>query len=222
MTQTSTILVAIADDHPMIRAGIVSLLQSGESRFRVIAEAPVGSDLLDTISRSSFQPDICLVDISMDGRAGNATVSRLKEEYPMVRSIGLSYQEHELHITRIMSAGARGYISKKTNPEELKKGIEAVHSGSIFFCDTIKTRHPELARNSVDELSRKIPSDKELHFLSLCGSPLSYKEIARVMHISARTAEHYADKLAEKLKVHTRVELALYAYRAGISQFSHS
>jgi len=218
MGQQPVILIGIADDHPPVRAGLKSLINDMDFGGNVIIEAGDGRELLDKIARSSCQPDICLLDISMDGMDGYETMQQITKLYPAMHGIAISLHEDEYHIFKMMQNGAKGYLSKKTNATELKKAILTVYGGEVYFSGHIKEKYPELVKLKLKDLAKKMPNEKEAQFLELCTTDKSYKEIAAEMNISQRTAEHYATRLEDKLSLHSRAGLAMYSVVAGIGK----
>jgi len=133
MNYLPTILVAIADDHRLVRSGIIILINSMNFGCHVFIEADDGHELLDKIARSQCQPDVCVIDISMPGMDGYETTLELIKIYPLIRVLALSVHNEEQAVLRMMKNGAKGFISKNCDSETLKKAILTVYDYNIFF-----------------------------------------------------------------------------------------
>ena len=218
MNSQPIILIAIADDHPATRAGLKGFIEIMDFGCNVFIEAGDGKELLEKIAASTCQPDICFIDISMDGMDGFETVLQLKEKYPLIQCIAISFSEDEYHILNMMKNGAKGYVSKKTNAEGLKAAILKVKNGGIYFSADLLEKYPKLGKIEIEKLTTHLFNEKERQFLELCCSELTYAQIADKMNISSRTAEKYATRLCERLNLNTREGLSMYSQQAGIGK----
>ena len=211
------IRVAIADDHILVRRGIVKLIESMNFGCEFMFEAGDGIELLDKIDKAAIQPDVCLIDINMPKMDGYETIIQLQQRYPFIRCIALSVYNDELPVLRMIKNGARGYITKTDAPETIKKAILSVYSNDVFFSNEILTKCPRLLRIPFVELVEQILTEKEMKLLNLCCSELTYEQVALKLNMGKRTIENEVLNLSHKLNVKGRSGLILYALRPGIT-----
>jgi two-component system invasion response regulator UvrY len=212
--------LALIDDHALLRNGLASMVQNFDD-YEVCIEANNGQHFIEQLSDSS-PPDLVLMDINMPVMDGFETTLWLKENHPDVKVLALSMYDSEISIIRMLKNGARGYILKETEPREFRSALDAVLTKGFYYSEMItgKLLH---AVNRIDDSHNTIKplislNDRELEFLKLTCTELTYKEIADKMYLSPRTIDGYRDTLFEKLNAKTRVGLVLYAIRHGIVQ----
>jgi len=212
------IKVALADDHVLLRNGLAGLVRSFGD-YTVLFEADNGQQLIDQI-KTGQMPDLVLMDINMPVKDGFETTKWLRENYPSIQVVALSMLDNEQSIIRMLRNGAKGYILKDTHPKEFRAALDAVVEKGFYYSEMItgKLIH---AVNSLDFGGDDVSSlvrltDKEIEFLKLACSEMTYKEIADKMSLSPRTIDGYRDALFEKLSLKTRVGLVMYAIRNDI------
>ena len=210
--------VALVDDHTLLRNGLANVVR-GYSEYAVLFEADNGNDFIKELRPQSL-PDIVLLDINMPGMDGYETALWLKQNYPDIRVLALSMYDNEQAIIRMMKNGARGYILKDIDPSEFKMALDSVIKRGFYYSEMVtgKLIH---AVNTIDEPGQPLKTlvklnQRELQFLKLVCTELTYREIAEQMYLSPRTIDGYRDDLFEKLKVKTRVGLVMYAIKNGI------
>lgn len=212
------IKVALADDHVLLRNGLANLIGSFGG-YKVVFEANNGGDFIELIKPATV-PDIVLMDINMPGMDGYETTLWLKKNYPLVKVLALSMYDNENAIIRMFKAGAKGYILKDCEPAELRTALDAIYCKGFYYSEMVTGRLIHTINQMDDEDSRTTNlvqlSDREIEFLKLACSELTYKEIADKMFLSPRTIDGYRDALFEKLNVKTRVGLVMYAIKNGI------
>jgi two-component system, NarL family, invasion response regulator UvrY len=208
--------IALVDDHTLLRKGLASLIQSFET-YNVILEADNGKDFISKLSPDSL-PDLVLMDINMPEMDGYQASSWLKENYPEIKVLALSMYDNESAIIRMFRAGAKGYILKDCDPMELKTALHSIIRKGFYYSEMITGSLIHNINSKTDDHSSgpKGLSEREISFLKLVCSELTYKEIADRMFFSPRTIDGYRDALFEKLNVKTRVGLVLYAIKFGI------
>lgn len=210
------IRVMIADDHPLVRLGIQSML-ARRTNIRVVAEAASGHEAV-TLAEA-FKPDIALLDINMPGLGGFAVAKELRKRLPACRVIILSMHEDREYARQAVAAGARGYIQKDTAPEVLRRAIEAVHSGRTFFSDEASRA---LLADLVEAGGRMSNADadgltpREREVLILVAEGSSNKEIASKLKIGVRTVETHRERVMNKLDIRTAAGLTKYAIANGL------
>jgi len=209
------ISIALVDDHSLLRNGLAGMLK--ESGYNVLFEADNGSEFLDKM-KTAAPPDILLLDINMPHMDGFETAAWMKKNFPETKILALSMYDDEESIIKMLKNGARGYILKDSHPSELKDAIDAVMSKGFYYSEMVTGR---LMRTIIDngdteKNGSESLSEREVEFLKLAASELTYKEIAEQMNLSPRTIDGYRDDLFEKLSIKSRVGLVLYAIRKGI------
>ena len=211
MTQ---IRVALADDHPVVLAGVRSLLQSAPEMV-IVGEATNGKEALALFRES--KPDVAVLDISMPGMNGIEVARRLLKEAPDTRLLALSVHEDRAYVQPLLKAGARGYLLKRSAAEDLVRAIRAVAAGGIYL-------DPAVAGQAIADLSHRAAggatnpealSDRESEVLRLTAQGFTNKEIAGRLEVSSKTVETYKARACEKLGLHTRAEIVRYAVAQG-------
>ena len=212
------IKVVLVDDHVLLRNGLANLINSFGG-YKVLFEANNGKDFTDQL-KPATAPDIVLLDINMPEMDGYETAVWLKKNYPLVKVLALSMYDNENAIIRMFKAGAKGYILKDCDPAELRAALDSINSKGFYYSEMVTGRLIHTI-NQLDEDDNTVKNliqlnDRELEFLKLACSELTYKEIADKMFLSPRTIDGYRDALFEKLNVKTRVGLVMYAIKNGI------
>ncbi|HZF13030.1 MAG TPA: response regulator transcription factor [Thermoanaerobaculia bacterium] len=210
----SRVRVLVADDHTLVRQGLVSLLvESGECE--VVAEA---ADGLEAVEKArATRPEVAVVDLTMPRLSGLEAVRRIHEELPQIRVLALTVHEEEEYILPIVRAGASGYLVKDSAVSELLAAVRALHAGQGYFGPQAarvlaeQCRQPTSVEGPYGGLS---PREREVFHLVVDGR--TTKEIARDLGISAKTADNHRCRLMEKLGVHNTAELVRYAARRGL------
>ncbi|GGB23462.1 response regulator transcription factor [Puia dinghuensis] len=211
--------VALVDDHVMLRAGLANIIRSFE--HDVLFEADNGKQCMDQLE-AGLIPSIVLLDINMPQMDGYATALCIKQRFPQVKVLALSMYDSENSIIRMLRNGARGYILKDSDPAELHAALLDIQEKGYYYSEMINARLIRLVNdldNPEGTLNQMISitlSEREIEFLRLTCTELSYKEIADKMGVSPRTVDGYRDILFEKLSLKTRVGLVLYAIRTGL------
>lgn len=215
MTVGKKIQVAVADDHTLMRKALARLISTFDN-YTILFEADNGSDVKDKISRHII-PDILLLDVNMPGMDGYETVKWLFKNYPHIKVLALSMSSDESTIIRMLRLGAKGYIMKNTEPEELKMALDSVMEKNFYLSEYISGKIISGLHKDIDQPDEPVSlTEKEKEFLQWVCSELTYKDIAAKMFVSPRTVDDYRNSLFEKLKVKTRVGLVLYAIRHGM------
>ncbi|MEP6947965.1 MAG: response regulator transcription factor [Ginsengibacter sp.] len=205
------IKVVLVDDHILLRNGLRGLIDSFDN-CTVLYEANNGKDFISKL-KAEETPDIVLMDINMPEMDGYETTLWIKENHPEIKVLALSMYDNENAIIRMLRAGVKGYILKDCDPSELKYAINSVMTSGFYYTENVTGKLISIVskKDNDDELN-----DREIAFLKLACSELTYKEIADKMYKGVRTIDGYRDALFEKLNVKTRVGLVLYAIKNGI------
>lgn len=209
------IQVAVADDHNLLRNALAKLINSFEN-YTVLFEADNGKEIKDKLSRHII-PDIVLLDVNMPDMDGYETAQYLHKNYPQVKVLALSMFSDENIIIRMLKLGAKGYILKNAEPEELREALDSVFKKDFYLSEYISGKIVSGLNKDLDRPRENMSlSDKEKELLKYMCSELSYKDIAGKMFVSPRTLDDYRNNIFEKTKVKTRVGLVIYAIRNGL------
>jgi DNA-binding NarL/FixJ family response regulator len=202
------IQIALVDDHKLFRSGMAALVTNFK-RYNILFEAANGQELLSTIN-SGTVPDIILLDISMPVMDGVEAAQILRAKHPNIRIIILSMFEDADKVLLMVKMGVKGYLLKDSEPHEVEDALLKVSQGELYYPEFV-TRH--LITNFNSKLENIKLNPREIEFLRLTGTELTYKEIAETMNISVRTVDSYRDQLFEKLQIKSRVGLVLYSIK---------
>ncbi len=200
--------ILIVDDHPLVRKGIRSLLES-EHDFGVAGEAASRGEVLDLLRKSL--PDLILLDISLQGSDGIEVTKAIRCEFEHVPILMVSMHDETLYAERALRAGANGYIMKHEVAENVIKAIRQVLAGKIYVSDNMRQKvlrdltqpHADVKSTPMDRLS-----DRELEVFRLIGEGRGTREIAESLHLSIKTIETYRAHIKEKLSIRSAAELA--------------
>jgi len=217
MAVNKKIQVAIADDHTLLRKALAKLVSSFEN-YSVLFEADNGKEIKNKISEHII-PDIVLLDVNMPEMDGYETAGWLFKNHPQIKVLALSMFSDEKTIIKMLRLGAKGYILKNIDPEELKNALDSVVKKNFYLSEYISGKIISGLHKDVDRQEEPVNlTEKEKDFLRLICSEITYKDIAAKMYVSPRTVDEYRNHLFEKLKVKSRIGLVLYAIRNGLAE----
>jgi DNA-binding NarL/FixJ family response regulator len=203
--------ILVVDDHPMIRKGIVSLIDDQEDLV-ICGQAEDAPEALKAISET--KPDIVVLDISLKSSSGIELMKSIKAQYPKLPVLILSMHNEELYAERALRAGAVGYIMKREASENLLTAIRHVLDGQIYVSDKISKRLlRKLSRGKADMVASPIDnlSDRELEVFQMIGQGYGTCQIAEKLYLSVKTIETYRTHIKEKLNLANADELRQYA-----------
>jgi len=206
-------LIAIVDDHTLFRNGVAGLM-SEFSELKVVFEAGNGQQMQQLLTKHAV-PQVILMDINMPVMDGYKTTAWLKENYPQILVLALSMYEDDNAVIKMIKCGACGYVLKQSRPRELLEAITTIVQKGVFINELVSGK---LIRSIASDTPGIKFSIKEIEFLKLCCSELTYKEIADIMFVSPRTVDNYREALFQKLNLKTRSGLVLYAIKNKIFQ----
>ena len=207
--------VLVADDHTLVREGLVRILRDS-GRCEVVAEAADGVEALE--KARATRPEVVVLDISMPRLSGIEAVRRIREEVPTASVLAVTVHDEEEYVLHMVRAGASGYLVKDSAATELLEAIEALVRGRGYFGPHASAalarqlQHPE--RKTDDPYGALTKREREVFHLAVEGN--TTKEIARRLGISVKTADNHRTRLMEKLGVHNVAELVRYAARHGL------
>lgn len=207
--------VMIVDDHALVRLGISKLLESFDG-INVIAEAENGEQALKLAKE--LKPDVVLLDMKMPGIDGLEVTRRLKHQPSNIRIVVLSAFTHQPFPSRVLQAGASGFLTKECGPDEMKEAICRVYQGERYLSASIAQ---EIALNSISEVDdSKSPfdqlSERELQVTLMITRGMNVSEISQQLCLSSKTVNGYRYRLFAKLGVKNDVELTYLAIKHGL------
>ena len=209
------IRVLVADDHTILREGLVSLLnQSGDCQ--VVAQAADGMAAIELAHQT--HPDVAVLDISMPKLNGIEVVRRLSREIETLRILVLTMHSEEEYVLHVVRAGAAGFLLKDSASNELLAAVRALAAGRGYFgthASKVLALQVQQPRAMLDDPYRGLtPREREVFHLIVEG--MTTKEIAKRLAISTKTAENHRSRVLEKLEVRNTAELIRYAVRHGL------
>lgn len=216
MSSTQPIKIGLVDDHKLFRGGLKGLIESLNNSYQIIFEANNGIDLQRKLNPNSL-PDIILMDVNMPEMDGFESVLWLNEHHPSLKVLVVSMIEREEIVVKMLKLGVKGYLCKDVEPYELNEALTSVMNKDFYYTDFITGRLVHALRS--DDLKNELPfgfdqmNDREKEFIQHACTEMTYNEIADKMCVSPKTVDGYRSALFEKLKVKSRVGLAMCAVR---------
>jgi len=205
--------VLIADDHAVVRQGIRQIL-SDAPEVRIVAEASTGAEALELMRESDV--DLVILDLSMPGLNGLDVVRQLRHDSPAVRILVLSVHPEEQYAVRVMKAGASGYLTKDSAPEQLISALRYIAGGHKYVTATLAERLATELESGSDKLPHETLSDREYQVMLLLAEGLRVQDIAEKLTLSAKTVSTYRTRLLQKMNMRSSTEIVRYALRHGL------
>ncbi len=203
------IRVLLADDHNLVRAGLVRIFED-TGGMKVVAEAADGREVIRQVQQT--RPDVAVLEISLPGMDGLEAVRRLRNAYPKLPILILTRHKEQQYVVRAIVAGANGYISKRSSPDQLVKAVHKVYAGARYLSEAAVE---SLARHLADGPQRRSPldalSNREIQVLRHLALGHTAQEVARAYHLSSNTVNCIRLRLLRKLKLRNNSELSLFA-----------
>jgi len=212
MPPNELIRILIVDDHPVVRAGLTSMLGTQPALF-VVGSASTGQEALCMLDK--FSVDVAIVDLRMPGMNGVEVIDAIKRRGPLRRIIVLTNFETDEDIYRAVQAGAHAYLLKDTSQQEIVEAIHLVHANKRHF-------PPQIAARLAERVARSPLTPREHQILQMLAKGLTNKEIGRVLGISENTARNHVNSIIEKLQVSDRTEAATTAIHQGLISLGDS
>lgn len=207
MSQLSSIRILVAEDHIMVRDGLVSILNH-QADMAVVAEADDGEQAV-ALYRQHL-PDVTLMDLQMPKLEGAEAIAQIRAEFPDARIIVLTTYDGDADIYRVLRAGARGYLLKDATSQELLNAVRAVHQGQRQIAPRVALKLAERVEDP-DNLT-----NRELSVLRLLMQGNNNQEIAATLKISEGTVKYHINHILQKLGVRDRTQAVITALRRGL------
>jgi two-component system invasion response regulator UvrY len=207
------IRVLIVDDHAMVRRGLRAVL-SDEFRGAVFGEAADAPQAVEQLRKKEW--DVALLDITMPGKSGLDLLKELKAEWPTLPVLILSGHKEDQFAVRVLKAGAGGYITKESAPEELANAVRKVLAGGRYVSPALAEKLALGVNKDLTRTPHETLSDREYDVMSRIASGKTVTEIAGELSLSAKTISTYRARVLEKLGVKNSAEIVQYAIRNGL------
>ena len=222
MSPAKPITVLLAEDHMVVREGMLKLLEV-ECDIEVIGEAATGRQAVEMTEK--LHPAVIVMDIAMPHLNGLEATRQIRQVVPDAKVLILSAHSDDAYVETAMALGAAGYLIKQTSAHCLSEAIREVRKGNTFFSPAIATRYHKRHQASLDRKGRSMPkvtrlSSREVEVLQLVAEGDANKQIAAELGISIKTVEKHRDHLMRKLDIHDTAGLTRYAIAAGIIESS--
>ncbi len=205
--------ILIADDHPSFRRGVKDILADGFEAVKV-GECGTAQELLEQVCHKKW--DLVVMDISMPGRSGLEALKALKAERPTIPVLVLSMHPEDQYAIRMFKAGADGYLTKASAPEELVHAVKKLLAGGHYVSASLGEKLVQSVKQGTEKPPHELLSDREFEVLCLIGSGKTVSEIAEVMHLSVTTISTYRARILAKMRMKTNAELTRYVIQHGL------
>ncbi len=203
----------IADDHPIVRAGLRHIVEE-DPDMTVTGEAASRHEMLQALSRTIA--DVVLLDVTMPGMTFTDTLQRLRDEHPSVKILVLSVHPEDQFAVRALRAGASGYVTKDHSATELLDAVRRVFRGGRYVSTTLAERLASFVDPRFEGMPHERLSDREFEVLRSLGTGLSVKEAADELHLSPKTVSTYRARLLEKMGLSSTADIVRYAAAHGL------
>jgi two-component system invasion response regulator UvrY len=213
------IKVLLVDDHELVRIGIRRLLQDVNG-IKVVGEANSGEDAIRLAK--DLIPEVVLMDVQMPGIGGLEATRKMLRNNSDIKVLALTICDDEPYPSRLLQAGAAGYITKGCDPEEMVRAIRIVHSGQRYISSEIAQQLALKRFTKQEESPLDSLSERELQITLMITSGQKVQDISEKLHLSPKTVNSYRYRIFEKLGIHSDVELTLLTMRLGLVEGAKS
>ena len=210
--KTPSYQIIIADDHPMFREGVKRIIDDVPS-LQVVGEVGDGMELLKILPESL--PDMIILDLTMPGLHGTEITKEVKKLYPQIKVLILTMHKSKEHLSRVIMAGADGYLLKENAFGDLISAIDTIRQGGSYISSLLSAQMIDFFRQKFRSEPGDILSYREKEVLSLLVAGKSSKEIAEHLSLSAATVHAHLGKIKKKLDIRNNAELIRYGLQKG-------
>ncbi len=205
--------IIIIDDHPMMRRGLVTTLES-EPSLEVVAQFDSAEEMLKHVDE--YSPDLIIADVSLPGMNGLELIKHLISREPKQKVLVVSRHDESIYAERVIRAGAKGYVMKLEAGEVLVKAVNKILNGGMYISDEISEKllmGMAGSRSEFSDTPMEQLSDRELEVFELTGKGFTTREIAEKLHLSVKTVESYRTRIKTKLNFENATELMMHAVK---------
>ncbi|MFN7925000.1 MAG: response regulator transcription factor [Bryobacteraceae bacterium] len=202
------IRVLIADDHPIVRKGLVQILAE-QGDLQIVGEARNVAEVMEHLSRSV--PDVLMLDVNMPGRSGLDAIRDIKQLCPRLPILVLSIHPEDQLAVRTLAAGASGYLNKESAPDLLVAALRKLHSGGKWVSPALAEALVASIQQPESAEPHRLLSDREYTVLVKIASGRTVSQIAEELNLSVKTVSTYRARVLEKMNMSTNAELTRYA-----------
>ncbi len=214
MTASQIFSVVLADDHPVVREGVATVLCRDES-FRIVAEAPTAEIAIKETIR--HKPHVLVIDVRLGELDGIDACARVVSEVPTTRVLILTRFAHESVMIRAFSAGAKGFLVKESDPEVLRQAVRVVAEGGTYVDPKVASKLVDVATQGRRAKGPYGLTLMEMRVLEHLPKGLSNREVAGELGVSQETIKTHVQSILRKLQVHDRAEASAIAVREGLA-----
>jgi DNA-binding NarL/FixJ family response regulator len=211
--KSGKIRVLIADDHPIVRRGLREMLEEAPD-ISVEGEAANAAEILEHVRRRKW--DVLVLDLNLPDRSGLDVLHDMKLAHPDIPVLFLTVSSEEQFAIRALRAGAAGYLTKETAPEELVAAVRKVVSGGRYVSPAVAERIALHLDDGATRPPHELLSDREYEVFHMLASGRTPTQAAEALHLSVKTISTYRSRILEKMGLSTNAELTVYAVRNGI------
>ena len=207
------IRILIADDHAVVRRGLRQIV-ADFADLRVAGEAQNAHEVLELVRSHPY--DLLVLDLHLPDRDGLDLLHEVKQSYPKLPILVLSMYPEDQFGMRVLKAGAAGYLTKETAPEELVKAIRKVHGGGHYVSAALAERMAVALHQDTDRPVHETLTDREYQVLCRIASGKTVSQIAEELHLSVKTISTYRTRILVKMRLKSNAELTHYSIRHGL------
>lgn len=205
--------ILIADDHAIVRRGLKQILDE-EPGLAIVSEAENGQDVLEMSRNCTW--DLVILDINLPGRSGIDILNELHYAYPKLPVLILSMYPEDQYALRVLNAGASGYLTKQSAPEELVKAIKKIRGGGRYYSDAVIDQLVTKPEARQVKPTHEILSDREFQVMVLIASGKTLSEIGENLALSIKTVSTYRKRILTKLNMKNNAELIHFALKNNL------
>ncbi len=205
--------ILVADDHPVVRLGVVHILTKA-LKGAVVEEVSNAREMLQQLGKVSW--DLLLLDLTLPGRNGLDALKDIKHRYPKLPVLVLSIHSESEFGVRALKAGAWGYLTKETLPEQLIKAVNKVLHGGIYVSESLAEKMATGLRRNTDLLPHESLTDREYEVMRLIATGLSTGDIAKKLLLSAKTISTFRARIFQKTALKNTAEIIRYGLRNNL------